>query len=117
MLRLFLAFLIGWLGVAAAFPAAADDTAESLVRIRTEIVVTATRTEAELRTVGNSVTVLTRAELQRRGYATVADALAGVAGVQLTASGPAGSVTTARCAGPTPSIPCSCSTASAPTTP
>lgn len=94
MRRLFLAFLIGWLGVAAARPAAAD-AAESPVRIRTEIVVTATRTEAELRTVGNSVTVLSRAELRRRGYATVADALAGVAGVQLTTSGPAGSVTTA----------------------
>jgi vitamin B12 transporter len=94
MRRLFLALLIGWLGVATARPAATD-AAESPVRIRTEIVVTATRTEAELRTVGNSVTVLTREEMQRCGYATVADALAGVAGVQLAASGPAGSVTTA----------------------
>jgi len=59
-----------------------------------EIVVTATRLATPLREVASSVTVITAADIERKGAKTVAEALRDVPGLVATQSGPTGSVTT-----------------------
>ncbi len=61
--------------------------------IEEQIVVTATRTEATVSQVGNSVGVVTGDELSRNGTVTVADALREVAGMNIVQSGGYGQVT------------------------
>jgi vitamin B12 transporter len=70
-------------------------TERPTVRIENEIVVTATRNESELRTLGHSVTVVNRDDIRRHGYQTVADAVAGVPGIQLQPGGSFGGTTSA----------------------
>ena len=59
-----------------------------------EIVVTATRLATPLREVASSVTVITAADIERKGAKTVAQALRDVPGLAVTQTGPTGSVTT-----------------------
>jgi vitamin B12 transporter len=59
-----------------------------------EIVVTATRLATPLREVASSVTVITAADIERKGARTVADALRDVPGLSVNQTGPTGSVTT-----------------------
>jgi outer membrane cobalamin receptor len=61
--------------------------------IEEQVVVTATRTEAAVSQVGNSVSVVTRDELSRNGAVTVAEALREVAGMSIVQSGGHGQVT------------------------
>lgn len=58
-----------------------------------EIVVTATRLPAPLAAATAAVTVITGAELRQRGIATVGEALRGVPGVEVVATGPFGGAT------------------------
>ncbi len=63
------------------------------VTVTDRIVVSATRTAAERRRVGSSVTVIDRAEIERRDATTVADLLATVPGVEVVRTGgPGGGV-------------------------
>ena len=62
-------------------------------RFEDEIVVTATRTDAAARTLGNSITVIGREEIFASGNRTVAEAIAAAPGVQVISNGPPGSVT------------------------
>ena len=55
--------------------------------IEQQIVITATKTEAPLSQIGNSVTVLTGEQLSLEGIATVEEALRRVAGLHLARSG------------------------------
>lgn len=57
------------------------------------LVVTATRVPTRRDDVANAVTVLSGAELERRGVASVAEALRSVPGLTIVQSGPTGSVT------------------------
>ncbi len=59
-----------------------------------EIVVTATRLATPLREVASSVTVITAADIERKGAKTVGEALRDVPGLSVTQTGPTGSVTT-----------------------
>lgn len=59
-----------------------------------EVVVTATKTEKELKDVTQSVTVVTAAELRNSGATTAAEALQAVTGVAITDQGTPGSLTT-----------------------
>ncbi len=58
-----------------------------------EIVVTATRLATPMREVASSVTVITAADIERKGAKTVAEALRDVPGLDVTQTGPTGSVT------------------------
>jgi vitamin B12 transporter len=64
----------------------------SPVRIEEEVIVTATRSEAGLHTIGSSVTVISRAELERHHFQTIEEALATVPGLQMVRSGARGQV-------------------------
>ncbi len=67
-----------------------------------DIIVTASKTEQSLDTVGSSVTVLTRETLQKRGDRTVADSLARVSGVNLSRTGGVGGQSSIRMRGTNP---------------
>ena len=67
-------------------------TPGSPVRIEEEVIVTATRSEASLHTIGSSVTVISRAELERQHFQTIEEALATVPGLQMVRSGARGQV-------------------------
>jgi len=66
----------------------------SAVQPSQEIVVTATRVATPLREVASSVTVITAADIERKGAKTVAEAIRDVPSLNVTPSGPTGSVTT-----------------------
>ncbi len=67
-----------------------------------DIIVTASKTEQSLDTVGSSVTVLTRETLQKRGDRTVADSLSRVSGVNLSRTGGVGGQSSIRMRGTNP---------------
>ena len=67
--------------------------AEEKPKIHHEIVVSATRLETQAFKVGNSITVITGEELRKRGFLTVAEALAGITSGFLTRNGGPGSST------------------------
>ncbi len=67
-----------------------------------DIIVTASKTEQSLDTVGSSVTVLTRETLQKRGDRTVADSLTRVSGVNLSRTGGVGGQSSIRMRGTNP---------------
>jgi len=58
-----------------------------------EIIVTATRLATRRREVASSVTVITAAQMERKGVRTVAQALRDVPGLDVTQNGPTGGVT------------------------
>lgn len=58
-----------------------------------ETIVTTTRVATEAERVPAAVTVITRAEIQARGYATLAEALAAVPGLRIVPQGGAGQLT------------------------
>lgn len=72
---------------AASAPAAADDSDPPVATVAEEIVVSASHAEVERERVGSSVTVIDRAEIERRRAVTVADLLATVPGVAVSRSG------------------------------
>jgi len=85
-------------GLAGLLSGAAEDdvtpAAETpTIHIENEIVVTATRSESELRTIGHSVTVIDQAEIRRHGFRSVAEALAAAPGIQLQQNGSFGGTT------------------------
>jgi vitamin B12 transporter len=61
--------------------------------------VTASRTPIPLAETGNSITILTREEIERRGSVFLADLLRGIPGLSVSRSGPAGSLTQIRARG------------------
>lgn len=67
-----------------------------------DIIVTASKTEQSLNTVGSSVTVLTRETLQKRGDRTVADSLSRVSGINLSRTGGVGGQSSIRMRGTNP---------------
>jgi vitamin B12 transporter len=67
-----------------------------------DIIVTASKTEQSLKTVGSSVTVLTREILEKRGDRTVADSLTRVSGVNLSRRGGVGGQSSIRMRGTNP---------------
>jgi vitamin B12 transporter len=76
-----------------AAPKAQEPNAPSADRPGEEIVVTATRLATPLREVASSVTVITAADIERKGAKTVGEALRDVPGLDVTQTGPTGSVT------------------------
>ena len=64
-----------------------------------EFVVTASRVPVEAARSGSAITVISRAEIERRGDVTVSDLLRDVPGVAVNQSGPRGSVTQVRLRG------------------
>jgi len=70
-----------------------DEDDDYPIRIENEIVVTATRNEVELKTLGNAVTVLTREDILKNGYQTVSEAIVATPGIQVNSNGSYGSVT------------------------
>jgi len=79
-------FIIG-----ATVPAAAQEARDTTDL--PPIIVTATRSPLAVDRLGNRVTVLSRDDLRARGYATVAEALDGVAGLAVVRTGGPGSAT------------------------
>ncbi len=69
------------------------DLSMEIEKIEEQVVVTATRTEAEVSQVGNSVSVVTGDELSRDGVVTMDEALRKVAGMTIVQSGGYGQVT------------------------
>ena len=76
-----------------AAPKAQEPNAPSAGLSGEEIVVTATRLATPLREVASSVTVITAADIERKGAKTVGEALRDVPGLAVTQTGPTGSVT------------------------
>lgn len=81
-------------------------TAGSSAEVRAEeatkldsVVVTATKTEKDVRDVTQSVTVLSAEEIKKSGATNVAEALQTVTGLMVSDQGPAGAVTTAHVRG------------------
>jgi vitamin B12 transporter len=72
---------------AASASAAPEDSDPPVTTISEEIVVSASHAEVERERVGSSVTVIDRAEIERRRAVTVADLLATVPGVAVSRSG------------------------------
>lgn len=64
-----------------------------------EIVVSASRLPEDIRKVGSAVTVITAADLAKRGIHMVSEALREVPGLAVNRNGPAGSLTQLRCRG------------------
>jgi len=64
-----------------------------------KVSVTASRTPISLAETGNSITILTRDEIERRGALFLADLLRGIPGISVSRSGPAGSFTQIRARG------------------
>lgn len=85
MRTVILAVVPGCVGVSELVAQERRDTTEL-----SPIVVTATRTPLPAGRLGTRVTVLTRADLEAAGYATVAQALAGVAGITVAGAGSPG---------------------------
>ncbi len=77
--------------IAAVAPAEAQEARDTTAL--PPIVVTATRAPIAVDRLGSRVTVLTRDDLRARGYATVAEALDGVAGLTVVRTGSPGSAT------------------------
>ena len=70
--------------LAAALAPTAPAAAEDVKKLRSEqVVVTATRTEKELKETPNSIDVVTQEEIEQSGAATVADLLRDIPGVQV----------------------------------
>lgn len=61
--------------------------------------VTAARTPIPIDETGNSITILTREEIERRGYVFLGDLLRGLPGLSISRSGPAGTQTQIRVRG------------------
>ena len=78
MIRLLVVFLL-MTPAATAAPPAADDAER--------VVVTATRLPTPPRRIGHTVTVVTAADIRRRQYRSLSEALAGVPGVHVSPSG------------------------------
>lgn len=78
--------------VSAAPVVAADNPLE-------EIIITSSRVEMPLREVGTSVSLITAADIETRGFTTVYDALRSQAGVSVSNSGGLGSATSVRIRG------------------
>ena len=64
-----------------------------------QLSVTASRTPIPINETGNSITILTREDIEARGYPFVADLLRGMPGLSIARSGPAGSQTQIRVRG------------------
>jgi len=85
--------------VAAGF-VAADETAERRdTEYKEQVSVTASRTPIPIDETGNSITILTRSEIEAQGYPFVADLLRSLPGLSVSRSGPAGSQTQIRVRG------------------
>lgn len=97
-MRLFLYSLFVMLGVTSF--ATAGETDEPLdPGLEEQVSVTASRTPIPVRESGNSISILSRAEIEARGYPFVADLLRGLPGLSVSRSGPAGSQTQIRVRG------------------
>ena len=64
-----------------------------------EITFSANRTETELRRAGSAVSILTRAQIEKTGAATVADLLGRIGGVNVASTGPLGNESSVRLRG------------------
>lgn len=73
--------------------AAAAQTAPAADSRESEIVVTATRSNADAESVAARIDVISRSEIELKGYVTVADALKSIPGISVVQSGGAGTLT------------------------
>jgi len=94
-LFLLLSFFLATATLAVAAPA--DEPLET--GLEEQVSVTASRTPIPLDETGNSITILTREDIEARGYPFLADLLRGLPGLSVSRSGPAGSQTQIRVRG------------------
>ena len=99
MRRLTILFLFLIVG-AMSFAVAGETDSEPLETGYDEHVsVTAARTPIPVDETGNSITILTREEIERRGHGFLGDLLRGLPGLSISRSGPAGTQTQIRVRG------------------
>ena len=91
--------LLLFLATPPSWAAEASNTPTEAEQIREEIVVTADRSKQQLQQTGNSVAVISRAQIENKGFDFVTDAMRQIPGLSVNQSGPSGSTSQVRIRG------------------